>query len=118
MRGQQFFVQFETKVKRHGIEAPEIGRWYSNPNGSLFEVVAVDNDGTIEMQHFDGTLEEYGPEEWLAIRPEPAQAPEDWSGSVDISGEDLPGNKYTLMRDWQSEVELLEDDHSSFFDLE
>jgi len=62
------------------------------------------------MQHFDGTLEEFGPDEWLSTHPTPAQAPEDWSGSVDISHEDLlPGAHHTLVRDWQSELELIDD---------
>ena len=77
---------------RDGIEAPEIGRWYSSSNGSLFEVVAVDEDyGTIELQHFDGTLEETEPEDWLAMHAQAAEPPEDWSGSVDMDPEDYVG---------------------------
>ena len=72
---------------------PEIGAWYRLPSGESFEVVAVDeDDGTIEMQAFDGTVEEMDIEDWEAQRArgeiENAQAPEDWSGSVDIDEED------------------------------
>ena len=68
-----------------------------------------DNDGTIEMQHFDGTLEESEPEGWLAMHAEPAEAPEDWSGSVDINEEDLPGSSHPLFIDWQSRIELIDE---------
>ncbi len=68
-----------------------------------------DLDGTIEMQHFDGTIEESEPEDWLAINAEPAEAPEDWSGSVDINVEDLPGSHQPLFIDWQSRIEMIDD---------
>jgi len=66
---------------------PGIGDWY-RLRGELFEVVAVDDaDGTVEVQTFDGTLEEIELEDWHlqcssgAIQP--AEAPEDTSGSLD-----------------------------------
>ena len=72
------------------IPVPIVGEWYRRPNGALFEVVAVDaDDGTIEVQHFDGTLEEVEVEEWDEQLMQEAQAPEDWTGSVDIEPEDM-----------------------------
>jgi hypothetical protein len=61
--------------------------------GQLFEVVAVDDDdGTIELQYFDGTVEEMDVEDWEAQWDEggleAAEAPEDWTGSVDVEGTD------------------------------
>jgi hypothetical protein len=72
---------------------PEIGSWYSLRGGEKFEVVAVDeDDGTIEMQSFDGTVEEMDVEDWKSQfasgEIEVADAPEDWTGSVDVDGED------------------------------
>ena len=72
---------------------PEIGAWYRLRGGESFEVVAVDEDeGKIEMQSFDGTVEEMDIEDWDAQRAsgeiENAEAPEDWSGSVDVEDED------------------------------
>ena len=97
-----------------GIAIPEIGRWYRRADGRVFEVVAVDdNDGTIEIQYFDGTISESEPENWLALRPEPAEAPEDWSGSVDVNAEDLPddipGARYPQVIDWQMQVDRYEE---------
>ena len=68
---------------------PGIGDWYRLNGGQSFEVVAVDDDdGTIEIQYFDGTVEEMDVEDWEAQWDdgglEAAEAPEDWSGSVDV----------------------------------
>jgi hypothetical protein len=75
---------------------PGIGDWYRLNGGALFEVVALDDDdGTIEIQYFDGTVEEMDIEDWDAQWEEgaleTAEAPEDWSGSVDVEGSDDEG---------------------------
>ncbi|TLY79751.1 MAG: hypothetical protein E6K49_03315 [Gammaproteobacteria bacterium] len=75
---------------------PEIGLWYRLSGGELFEVVAVDDDdGTIDIQYFDGTVEEMDIEDWDAQWEdgvlETAEAPEDWSGSVDVEPVDEEG---------------------------
>jgi len=73
---------------------PGIGDWYRLQGGALFEVVALDDDdGTIEIQYFDGTVEEMDIEDWETQCEdgalESAEPPEDWSGSVDVeSGDD------------------------------
>jgi hypothetical protein len=70
--------------------SPSIGAWYRHENGSLFEVVAIDSaDGTVEIQHFDGTIEELDAEAWKELGIGEAEAPEDWSGSVDVDEETL-----------------------------
>jgi hypothetical protein len=75
--------------------SPVVGDWYRRPNGAngaLFEVVAIDrDDDTIEVQHFDGTVEEFDLEAWDELEFEEAQAPEDWTGSVDVEPEDYDG---------------------------
>ncbi len=69
--------------------APVIGQWYRRPGGDSFEVVAIDRDDrTIEIQYFDGTVEELDMDEWLEDEIEASEAPEDWTGSVDIEPED------------------------------
>jgi hypothetical protein len=75
---------------------PGIGEWYRISGGELFEVVAVDDDdGTIDIQYFDGTVEEMDMEDWEAQWEdgalEAAEAPEDWSGSVDVEPGDEEG---------------------------
>jgi len=64
-------------------------------NGSLIEVVAIDEEHkTVELQFFDGTIDSLELEVWRSIDIEPAQAPEDWTGSVDVDLEDLPEPDY------------------------
>jgi hypothetical protein len=72
---------------------PEVGEWYRTQAGTTLEVVAIDNeDRTVEVQYFDGTVEEFELSDWEAqcARGEikEAEAPEDWSGSVDVDDED------------------------------
>jgi hypothetical protein len=72
---------------------PGIGDWYRLNGGALFEVVALDDDdGTIEIQYFDGTVEEMDIEDWDTQWEdgalESAEAHEDWSGSVDVETSD------------------------------
>jgi hypothetical protein len=74
-------------------QQPAIGDWYRLSGGALFEVVALDDDdGTIEIQYFDGTVEEMDIEDWETQWEdgglEAAEAPEDWSGSVDVESGD------------------------------
>lgn len=71
---------------------PRIGNWYSHlDKGDLFQVVALDEaSGTIEIQDFDGGLDEVDLEEWCQMAIERAAAPEDWSGPLDdIEPDDL-----------------------------
>jgi hypothetical protein len=74
------------------VPDPTIGRWYRRPNGQLFEVVAVDEDDeTIEVQFFDGTIDEIDIETWANLLVENVAAPEDWTGSVDMDPDDFTG---------------------------
>ena len=44
---------------------PRIGNWYRLSGGELFEVVAIDDDeGSIDIQYFDGTVEEMDRDDW------------------------------------------------------
>ena len=73
---------------------PVVGEWYRGGTNELFEVVAIDDqDQTIEIQYFDGTVTEIDFDSWneqlLDDLIEAADAPEDWSGAVDVEAEDL-----------------------------
>ena len=80
------------------IQYPVIGQWFSRPDGTLLEVVALDEvGGTVEIQQFDGTIDEFDIERWPELLLTEASAPEDWSGSVDMDPEDYVGRKDTDM---------------------
>ena len=76
------------------IQYPVIGQWFRRPDGTLFEVVAVDeDDATVGIQQFDGTIGEFEMERWPELMLTEISAPEDWSGSVDMDPEDYVGQK-------------------------
>ena len=76
------------------IQYPVIGQWFKRPDGTLFEVVALDeDDATVEIQQFDGTIGEFEIERWPELMLTEISAPEDWSGSVDMDPEDFVGQK-------------------------
>jgi hypothetical protein len=64
---------------------PIVGNWYQNlDNQSEFEVVAFDEDAqTVEIQYFDGEVEELDLDSWYEMALEPIEPPEDWSGPFD-----------------------------------
>lgn len=80
------------------IQYPVIGQWFTRPDGTLFEVVATDeDDATVEIQQFDGTIGEVDIERWPELLLTEASPPEDWSGSVDMDPEDYVGKKDSEM---------------------
>ena len=89
---------------------PVIGEWYRRLDGALMEVVAIDMDeGSIEVQHFDGTVEEFDTEGWQEQGFATAKAPEDWSGSVDIEPEDFDNGGEELNPPiWQDPLNFLD----------
>lgn len=80
------------------------------PDGTLFEVVALDPaEGAIDIQYFDGTVEELDTDDWAEMWIEKASAPEDWSGSVDVGREDhLRDDDGFLPSDWSDALEFID----------
>jgi hypothetical protein len=83
---------------------PEMGQWYvDRKTGRLFEVVSVDDaDHTIELQDYDGNLDEIERREWSSLIVESVDPPEDLRGIFDIADSDdeedgQPGNS-----EWKS----------------
>lgn len=69
---------------------PIIGNWYRHENGDIFEVVALDEkDDTVEIQYYDGTIEELDIDAWEQLEIEESEPPDDWTGSLDADDEDL-----------------------------
>ncbi len=68
---------------------PNVGDWYQNTSGESFEIVAYDSSqGLIEIQYFDGTVEELDTDTWYEQMMVAIEPPEDWSGSLDIEKQD------------------------------
>lgn len=70
---------------------PIIGNWYRAANQDLFEVVAIDEgENLVEIQFYEGDIDEMDMETWNALEVENAAPPEDWSGAYDdADSEDL-----------------------------
>ena len=80
--------------------------WYHHlDKGQLFFVVDRDDEKElVEIQYFDGNLEEIELPEWYAMDLEHAEQPEDWAGPLDISDTDDFGTSVTdtAPEEWDS----------------
>lgn len=76
---------------------PVIDQWYAHlDKGQRFYVVAVDDEeNTVDIQHFDGDLEELSLEEWRDLDIELSEEPENWTGALDIAEQDDLGTEIT-----------------------
>ncbi|KJS06254.1 MAG: hypothetical protein VR73_10155 [Gammaproteobacteria bacterium BRH_c0] len=82
-------------------QIPVIREWYQDAvEDVLFEVVAVDEESaTIEVQFEDGTLSEFDFDTWMQMVVLPAQAPEDWRLSYEVSDDDSQDPDSTYNRE-------------------
>jgi hypothetical protein len=91
-----------------GVGEPQIGQWYRHlDKGQIFQVTGLDQpSGTIEIQSFDGDLDEIDQEAWSGLPLELAEAPEDWTGPVDASSDDLEGQSSEMSAaDWADRLQ-------------
>lgn len=88
---------------------PLVENWYSHlDKGQKFKVVAFDEDNSlVEIQHFDGDLEEVDLDTWYQLDIEPCEAPENWSGAIDVGEKDDLGTSVTdtPTKDWNAPLE-------------
>lgn len=87
--------------------SPRIRQWYRHlDKGQPFHVTAIDdNSRSVEVQHFDGSVEEFSFSEWgqlnIALGAEPAS----WTGPQDSPDRDLQGDVTdTAARDWDANL--------------
>jgi len=76
---------------------PIVDNWYYHlEKGQTFYVVAVDEDNdVVEIQHFEGDVEEIDLGEWYDLNIAVGEAPENWAGAVDIDEVDDYGTEVT-----------------------
>ena len=68
------------------LEAPPVvGAWYRRADRPQpFQVVAIDEHAeTIELEYFDGTVDEWPLSHWADLAIEPSEPPQDWTGPFD-----------------------------------
>lgn len=74
----------------------------------MFRVIAVDEtQALIELQHFDGDIEEVDLTVWHGMDLQIAEAPEDWTGPMDDIERDDLGYSETAMsdKDWHEPLQ-------------
>ena len=73
------------ECKMIGELDPIEGNWYHHlDKGQDFMVVDVsEREGTVDIQYFDGDIEELEMEEWEEMDLEEIEPPEDWTGPLD-----------------------------------
>jgi len=93
----------------NGVGSARIGQWYARwDKGEIFQVTGCDKEaGTIEIQTFDGDLDEIEDESWRVLPLGLAEPPEDWTGPVDDVERDDLGYSETEMSgaDWAEPLE-------------
>ena len=77
---------------------PIVGNWYRNLEDQRdFEVVALDESTqTVEIQYFEGEVEELDMDGWYDLVLEAREPPDDWSGPFDDLEPDDLGYTDTL----------------------
>lgn len=104
-------------LKAH--EAPVVGAWYWDVEHSLqFEIVAYDNgphgEGTqtIEIQYFDGEVDELDLDTWYSMQVVSIGAPKDWTGPYEVEKDEYSdltdGEAQHPVSDWNSPLDTLE----------
>jgi hypothetical protein len=70
---------------------PQIGDWYKAEDGNSFEIIAIDDDeGWVEIQYFDGSIESLDRDVWDELVLVPRSPPKDWSGPYgELEADDL-----------------------------
>lgn len=90
------------------VYIPSVGDWYKDAQGQSFEIVAVDEDeGSVEVQFYDGEIEEYDADSWRMLYLVPIAPPEDWTAPFDQMERDDLGYSDAVMRmdNWSSRLD-------------
>lgn len=88
---------------------PIVDNWYQHlDKGQKFMIVAVDEEAElVELQYFDGALEEITMDDWYNLSIEICDEPENWSGPYDFGELDDLGTEITETSkdDWVEPLE-------------
>ncbi|MGH8646182.1 MAG: DUF6763 family protein [Gammaproteobacteria bacterium] len=93
---------------------PVVGNWYQHTDDDekKFTVLDLDQEeGVVEIQYFDGDLDQIDLDEWYELVLEPIGAPEDWTGAMDGAEEDIEDDGWPIAsRRRNGSREISEDD--------
>jgi len=102
------------------VGSPQVGQWYRREDkGETFQVTAYDDEArTIEIQTFDGEIDEIDAEVWRMLPLSLAEPPEDCTGPLDDVEVDDLGYSETDMTaaDWTQPLEPFRPPNESWQD--
>ncbi len=102
------------KYTMHTHSELTIGNWYKSQDiQKIFEIVAIDaEDDCIEIQYFDGEVEELDIDSWNELNTIEVAAPEDWCGPYEMNKEDLENYTDDVIHpeDWNGPLTFIEKD--------
>ena len=85
---------------------PRIDQWYAyiGKEQPFYVTTVNEEESTIDIQHFDGDLEELSLDEWRDLVIELIDEPEDWRGALDVADEDDQSTEVNTKADDWSEL--------------
>jgi hypothetical protein len=101
----------------HNYSELTIGSWYKSPEvQEVFEIVAIDSeDDCIEIQYFNGEIEELDLDSWNNLNVAEIDAPEDWSGAYEMTKEDLENYEDIIHpEDWDGPLTSLDKEDNDY----
>ncbi|GAB4355249.1 MAG: DUF6763 family protein [Methylohalobius sp. ZOD2] len=99
---------------------PIEGHWYLDlDTEDKFEVLVLDEEAAVvEVQYFDGNVDQIDLEVWQEMNLETIEEPEDWTGPMDdVEADDLEYSEMGLQEgknEWDEENFPAEGDEDSF----
>lgn len=92
---------------------PIIEHWYRGLNGNTFEIIDINQDeGYIDIQYFDGVIDEIIYTDWNEMSCVEIAPPEDWSGPFDdlvqddMGDTEIPSRPGSYDKPWNQMEEL------------
>lgn len=79
---------------------PVVGNWYqqADDDEKKFTVLDLDQEeGVVEIQYFDGDLDQIDLDEWYELVLEPIGAPEDWTGAMNGAEEEIEDDGWPIL---------------------
>jgi len=101
------------------VGAARIGQWYRHlDKGEMFVVTGLDaRSDAVEIQNFDGDLDEIEGNVWNALPLELVETPEDETGPLDVDPEDLGYSETEMTRlDWDEPLQQIPAQQESWED--
>lgn len=80
------------------VTRPAVGSWYEDNLGHTFCIVAYDEqESSIDIQYYNGDIEDIDTETWSYLETRQISTPEDWTAPYDMNDQDQLDNNDLLV---------------------